>query len=135
MGKARASEMMKKFSVTIETLNEIIVIYPDFIPAQSEKCRLLMIIADWDQCLEAVQKVLSQDDRNLLALKIYVFFLLAREGNLEEGTEKMKQLLQIIDKVEPQNADIYFKCSQLFSRISGRDMDVLKIAYTMVERA
>ena len=30
MGKAKASELQKKFSITIDTLNEIIVIYPSF---------------------------------------------------------------------------------------------------------
>lgn len=111
------------------------VYYPDFIPALAEKCRLLMIIADWEQCLEAVQKVLSVDDKNILAQKINVFYLLAREGNLEDGVEKMKQLMNTIDRVEAQNADLYFKCAQLFSRVSGRDVEVLKVAYTMAEKA
>lgn len=40
MGRARASELMKKFTVTIDTLNEIIVLYPHFTPALSEKARV-----------------------------------------------------------------------------------------------
>ncbi len=40
MGKARSSELLKKFSVTIETLNEIIILYPQFTPALSEKARV-----------------------------------------------------------------------------------------------
>ena len=127
--------MSKKFTVTIETLNEIVIVFPEFTPAISEKARLLMVIADWDQCLETVQKVLAQDERNMQALKIYVFYLLAREGNLEEGIEKLKFFLQTLEKAEPQNADQFFKSGQLFSRVSGRDPDVLKIALAMIERA
>ena len=41
MGRAKASETQKKFSTTIDTLNEIIVIYPKFIPAQIEKARVI----------------------------------------------------------------------------------------------
>ena len=41
MGRAKASESQKKFSITIDTLNEIIVIYPKFIPAQIEKSRVI----------------------------------------------------------------------------------------------
>jgi hypothetical protein len=40
MGKAKASELMKKFTITLETLNEIIILYPQFTPALSEKARV-----------------------------------------------------------------------------------------------
>ncbi len=43
MGKAKASELQKKFSVTIDTLNEIIVVFPDFQPALVEKSKVFLV--------------------------------------------------------------------------------------------
>jgi len=45
MGRAKASEMSKKYTVTLATINETIIIYPNFLPAQIEKNRLLMMVS------------------------------------------------------------------------------------------
>lgn len=94
-----------------------------------------MVISDWEQCIETVTKVLAQDERNILALRIYVFYLLAREGNLEDGLQRLLFLKTTIEKAEPQNAHLLYKCAQLFSRVSGRDFDILRVCYDMVDRA
>lgn len=47
MGKAKASEMQKKFNITLDSLNEIIVQFPKFLPALDEKAKVLMMIGDW----------------------------------------------------------------------------------------
>lgn len=40
MGKVKASEIQKKFTVTLDTLNEILVMFPKFEPALIEKSRV-----------------------------------------------------------------------------------------------
>lgn len=47
MGKAKSSEMQKKFSITLDSLNEVIVQYPKFLPGLDEKAKVLMMIGDW----------------------------------------------------------------------------------------
>ena len=94
-----------------------------------------MVIADWDQCVEACQKVFAQDERNLLALKIYCFYLLAREGNFTEGIEKLDFLINSLEKCEPSNCDLLFQCVQVFTRISGGDPAILKRCSFMIEKA
>ena len=42
VGKARASEALKKFPTTVETVNEIIVMHPQFALAQAEKARVFI---------------------------------------------------------------------------------------------
>jgi hypothetical protein len=44
MGRARAAELVKKFTITIDTINEINVLYPEFVPALNEKAKLLMMV-------------------------------------------------------------------------------------------
>ncbi len=47
MGKAKASEVQKKFNITLDSLNEVIVQFPKFLPALIEKAKILMMIGDW----------------------------------------------------------------------------------------
>lgn len=94
-----------------------------------------MVIADWDQCVETCHKVFAQDERNILALKIFVFYLLAREGNFEEGLQKMEFLINTLEKCEPSNCDLLFQCVQVFTRISGGDPEILKRCSFMIEKA
>jgi len=52
LGKCEASEKLKKFTVTVDTVNNIIVDYKTFLPAQEIKARVLMMIGDWEQSVE-----------------------------------------------------------------------------------
>jgi len=48
LGKCVASERLKKFTVTIDSINATIVEFPDFQPALEIKAKVLMMIGDWD---------------------------------------------------------------------------------------
>ena len=65
MGKAKASEMQKKFNITLDSLNEIIVQFPKFLPALDEKAKVLMMIGDW------VNKF-TEKRKNHLPFKTYI---------------------------------------------------------------
>jgi hypothetical protein len=43
MGKAKASELQKKFTITLEALNEIVVMFPKFLPALVEKSKVFSV--------------------------------------------------------------------------------------------
>jgi hypothetical protein len=67
------------------------------------------------------------DERqNVEALRIYIFYLLSRETDLELVGEKMNELFEAMRTQEPKNADLYFNISRLFSRFCGRKEVVLK---------
>ena len=40
MGKVKGSELQKKYTVTLDTINEILVMFPKFEPAIIEKSRV-----------------------------------------------------------------------------------------------
>lgn len=67
------------------------------------------------------------DERqNVEALRIYIFYLLSRESDLQNVIERMDVLLEAMRSQEPKNAELYYNLSRLFARFCGRKEDVLK---------
>ena len=83
LGKAKVFEKSKKYDSALETLSEIAIQNADFFPALLEKTKIHMVNGDWEQALETVQKVLVKDKQNIEALRIYAFYLLTRENDIE----------------------------------------------------
>jgi tetratricopeptide repeat protein 21B len=100
-----------------------------------EKAKLHIISADWELCLESIQKVLIYDKTNIEALRMYIFYLLSRESNIELVEEKITDLMRSFQMNEPKNAELYYKYSKLFARISGRKEEVVRRTMEMVDRA
>ena len=94
-----------------------------------------MIIGDWEPSLELTQKILSIEKANIPSLKMLIFHLLAREGNLDETLEKLQFLVNTIEKVEPKNPELLFHISQLYSRVCGRNPQILAITFSLIEKA
>ena len=57
LGLAKVSEWNKKFTITLDSINEIMVVYPTFAHAETEKSKVLMMIGEWDQSIETAEKV------------------------------------------------------------------------------
>lgn len=94
LGRAKFFERQKKYDVTLEILSEISVCYKGFNPALIEKSKIHIFNGDWDQALETIQKVMIDERQNVEALRIYIFYLLSRETDLELVVEKMNELLE-----------------------------------------
>jgi tetratricopeptide repeat protein 21B len=76
------------------------------------------------------------DDRqNVEALRIYIFYLLSRETDLDLVIEKMTDLMEAMRSQEPKNAELYYNLARLFSRFCGRKETVLKKTMQMLEYA
>lgn len=60
LGRAKYLELISKPRQAIEVLNRAIVNYPDFHPALTEKCKLLIQIGKWEQVNETCQRVLEK---------------------------------------------------------------------------
>lgn len=135
LGRAKFYEKNKKFGIAIEILSEVVVMYKNFTPAMIEKAKLHIISADWDLCLEAIQKVLMYEKNNIEALRMYIFYLLSRECNMELVEEKMEELMRSFSINEPKNSELYYKYSKLFARICGRKDTILRRTSEMCDRA
>jgi tetratricopeptide (TPR) repeat protein len=96
LGRAKFFEKLKKYEDALECLSEISVCFPNFQPAVIEKSKCHILSGEWDQAVETITSVISFDRGNCEALRIYIFYLLARENDQELFEEKMEQLIQAI---------------------------------------
>ena len=67
-----------------------------------------------------------EERQNVEALRIYIFYLLSRESDLDLVVEKMDELFEAMRVQEPKNGDLYYNLSRLFSRFCGRKESILK---------
>jgi hypothetical protein len=59
-------------------------------------------------------------------LRIYIFYLLSRETDIELVLEKMQDLMDAMRAQEPKNAELYYNLARLFARFCGRREIVIK---------
>lgn len=60
LGKAKFLEMKKQFGQALDHINHVVVLYPWFTPALTEKARVLIMSSDWEQAIEVAQRVVTQ---------------------------------------------------------------------------
>jgi tetratricopeptide repeat protein 21B len=78
---------------------------------------------------------LAADRQNIEALRIYVFYLMSREGDWELVEEKMNELLNSMRASESKNADLYYNISRLFARYCGRNEMMLNKTLQILDQA
>uniref|UniRef100_A0A8C3VMN8 Tetratricopeptide repeat protein 21B n=1 Tax=Catagonus wagneri TaxID=51154 RepID=A0A8C3VMN8_9CETA len=135
LGKAQCLEMRQNYSGALETMNQIIMNFPSFLPAFVKKMKLQLAMQDWDQAVETAQRLMLQDNQNVEALRMLALYHLCREGDIEKAATKLENLGNALDAVEPQNAQLFYKITIAFSRTCGRSQLILQKTQTLVERA
>jgi tetratricopeptide repeat protein 21B len=135
LGRAKVYEKAKKYDVALEILSEISISFKNFNPALIEKSKIHIFNGDWEQALETIQKVIIEDRQNVEALRIYIFYLLSRETDLDLVVEKMNELNEAMRIQEPKNAELYYNLARLFARFCGRKEVVLKKTLQMLDLA
>ena len=134
-GKSRCLEMRRNFSGSLELINQVVVAYPNFVPGLVEKMKVQLSLQDWEQTIEVAQRALNIDPSCLEAKRYIILQLLCRDGNYQEAANKLGELLQEMDRIEPKNPYLYDNYAKTFSRVSGRNQQVLQQTYYMQERA
>ncbi|XP_072020597.1 tetratricopeptide repeat protein 21B-like isoform X2 [Amphiura filiformis] len=135
LGKARYMALRHNYSGGLDMINNAVVSYPGFMPALVEKMRLQLALQDWEQTLDTAHRAMNQQSHCLEAIRVEILHLLVREGNYDEAAVKLGELIQIMDRFEPKNPQLYCELSQAFCRVCGRSVQVLQQTYTLVERA
>uniref|UniRef100_A0A4W2GQJ0 Tetratricopeptide repeat protein 21B n=1 Tax=Bos indicus x Bos taurus TaxID=30522 RepID=A0A4W2GQJ0_BOBOX len=108
LGKAQCLEMRQNYSGALETVNEIIMNFPSFLPAFVKKMKLQLALQDWDQTVETAQRLMLQDNQNLEALRMLALYYLCREGDIEKCgrsqliLQKTQTLLERAFNLNPQ---------------------------------
>ncbi|XP_045686795.1 tetratricopeptide repeat protein 21B [Phyllostomus hastatus] len=135
LGKAQCLEMRQNYLGALETVNQIIVNFPTFLPALVQKMKLQLALQDWDQTTETAQRLMLQDKQNVEALRLLALYYLCREGDTEKAATMLENLGNALDATEPQNAQLFYKITIAFSRTCGRNQLILQKMQTLVERA
>ncbi|XP_061199524.1 tetratricopeptide repeat protein 21B isoform X2 [Neopsephotus bourkii] len=135
LGKAQYFEVRQNFSGALETVNQIIANFPNFIPAFIKKMKLQLALQDWDQTVETAHRLLQKDAFNLEAIRMEALHYLCREGNISEASARLRDLIKALDRLEPHNSELFCKMALAFSRTCGRDQHILQHTQTLVERA
>ena len=79
--------------------------------------------------------MLVKDRQNVEALRIYTFYLLTRENDIEFVQEKLDELIAAIKFQEPRNSDLFYNMSRLFSRYCGRREVIIEKCIKMLDEA
>ncbi|KAM9669880.1 tetratricopeptide repeat protein 21B isoform 2-T2 [Dama dama] len=135
LGKAQCLEMRQNYSGALETVNQIIMNFPSFLPALVKKMKLQLAFQDWDQTVETAHRLMLQDNQNLEALRMLALYSLCREGDIEKAATQLENLGNALDAVEPQNAQLFYTITIAFSRICGRSQLILQKTQTLLEKA
>ena len=146
MGRAKYYENTGKFTESLESLNQAIVLYQWFHPALSEKAKVLVRMGDWDQAFDTAERVIQRDRQDIEALRIMLLHALLRSssasnGEGEHGTSTQRvvklidRLTESLERHEPMNADLYFQCSRPLARLASRRPEILKLTLALVKRA
>ncbi|XP_059560214.1 tetratricopeptide repeat protein 21B isoform X3 [Myotis daubentonii] len=135
LGKAQCLEMRQNYLGALETVNQVIVNFPSFLPALVQKMKLQLALQDWDQAIEIVQRLMLQDKQNVEALRMLALYYLCREGDIEKAATTLENLENALDAMEPQNAQLFYKITIAFSRTCGRNQLILEKIQTLLERA
>ncbi|GIL85609.1 hypothetical protein Vretimale_13293 [Volvox reticuliferus] len=135
LGKAKILELKKKNAQAVEVLAEINVRFGWFVPALVEKTRLLMVLGDWEQVTETLQRVLSSDAQNIMAQAWACMISLTREGNNKQAAKQLQELFAAMNRQEPKNAELYYRIARPFARLACSDSTLLGITYLMADRA
>lgn len=121
LGKARYLEITHQYKQAIDIYNQIIVMYPIFMPALTEKAKSLIKLGDWDQANETLHSVLAQDDWNIEARTYSALFVLVRDFREDAAINLVEELYRAIEKFEPKNPKLYNRIASVFSRLSGKN--------------
>ena len=63
---------------------------------------------------ETAQRILQQDPNNIHSSIYQSLHLMVREGDFQEATNRLGDLVEKLDRLEPTNGDLYYRLAQMF---------------------
>uniref|UniRef100_A0A7S0YZT4 Tetratricopeptide repeat protein 21B n=1 Tax=Hemiselmis tepida TaxID=464990 RepID=A0A7S0YZT4_9CRYP len=136
LGRAQYFEKVtQELDSAVEALNQCVVQFPWFTPALSEKSRVLMATADWDQAMDAANRSLTLTPNNIESLRLSVLHLLAKDCRPQDAQRRMDELCDAIAQEEPRNARLCFETAAVVSRFCARSPAVLSSCLRLMQKA
>ncbi|GLE01935.1 hypothetical protein PINS_up010773 [Pythium insidiosum] len=127
--------MKKDYGKALEHLDTLIVKFPWFKHGVTEKALVLLKMGHWDECLDGVERALSENARDIEALRILILLLLTRDGQPRAAAQRIRELLDALKKTEPSNPMLYYEIARCNARLSDRHEEVLQCNLALIEQA
>ena len=133
-GLARVGEMSKKNTLTQNSVNEILLNHPSYVPGLLEKCRMCLMLQDFTQLFEVINETLREERNNLIAYKYWAVYAMVSEGAHDTTLDKYDRLSELISSTEPTNVNFMLGTAKVMSRICGRSNTIVNISIRMLEK-
>lgn len=89
---------------------------------------------NWDHAYETASRIINLEPTNISALRVKALMLICRDCNYELGVQTLQLLFMTTERVEMNNYGFILQICQLFSRICGRNKDVLMLTLKYNEK-
>ncbi len=76
-----------------------------------------------------------KDRSNVEALRIYTFYLLTRENDMDYVSEKLDELIKAMKSNEGRNSELFYNMARLFARYCGRRSTIIEKTLSMLDEA
>ncbi|XP_075548739.1 tetratricopeptide repeat protein 21B-like isoform X1 [Dermacentor variabilis] len=134
-GKAKCFECSGELMKALEVVNQAVVLYTGFVPALLEKMKLHLALSDWEQMVDSCNRCLSQDSKCIDALLHLILNQICKNGDYKEASDRLSELVSLLEVVEPTNGILYNRIAQLLSRICSRQNCILMHTQALIEKA
>jgi tetratricopeptide repeat protein 21B len=135
LGLAKFHDGKKAYEKALQSLDELIVTFPWFKHGVSEKALVLLKMGNWDQCLDAVERALGDNPRDIEALRVEILSLLSREGRTKDAAQTIRDLLEALKSAEPSNAALFHDIARCNARLSDGNYEVVQCNLALIEHA
>ncbi|XP_036594734.1 tetratricopeptide repeat protein 21A isoform X2 [Trichosurus vulpecula] len=125
--------IQQNYSGALEVVNQITVTFFNFIPALILKMRLFLAQQDWEQTVETGHRILEKDENNIDARQVLAVHEFAREGDVNEAINHVRNLIKALETKEPQNPSLHLKKVIVISRLCGKHQIILQQIYGFIE--
>lgn len=105
---ARALLEVRKEYEALNYYNIAISKYPAFLPALGDKALLLACAGDWEQALDAAQRLLDVESDHVDGLLIIAVHAFTQEGASHDAVQKLDDLDAALRKKEPVGVTLPF---------------------------
>ncbi|KAJ3195752.1 Tetratricopeptide repeat protein 21B, partial [Dinochytrium kinnereticum] len=124
----------RQLTPALDITSQIIVYYPNFVPAYIERMNVLLEMGAWDQVLEAAQRLSSVSPDSVDGTITLCLVELCKEGRVKVATNHLSTLSQILSKFEP-DPNLFYELGRSFSRISNRSPSILGECALLLSKA
>lgn len=135
LGKAYYLAAKSYPNEALEVYNKVISAHPWFLPAFTEKAKVLVAAGDWAQAIDNARRLLTHSNQDVEAHRLIVLHALSHDSRREEAAGAVNALSTVLQESESSNFHLHLSCAKLVSRLSSRFPALLKAAMALAQKA